>query len=823
MTLYILNYNNYYNRLVKREETLADYQPYAIYTLYNTNFNPSDNVNTQHVFGDQLNGYDGKGDYCIVADGNEIVSRWFIIETMRTRGGQWQVTLHRDLIADYRDTVINSPMFIEKATLDDTDPFIFNNEDMTFNQIKQSETMLRDFTKCPWIVGYFARGDGETSSKAYSGKVVSRYNADIIVTDAQGAITTLDEWGYSRYIADFFHYYPTSLTFTTKLQFRPQLMPTQYFEWSWRENNSGTSAVSGPNTSGIYYSNDWNADGKSVSTVANYWSSHNYYHGFSGMYDLVNSYLSGGAASGSFWASQEQSSMFENLAGKTIQYRDEDSGQVVIKKITVRSYSTQTVTEELQANTAGRLYTTWTQYLRNAGLSVDPTGVGDSNYAFTLVYRRAKIVLETATPVDSTELNFTIPAERVHAIDAPFDMFCIPYSENFKMYLQAPGGTQNFYGTSKTTAMNFATGIGNALGEALYDVQLLPYCPLGNISVSNVTDEVVYGRFADEDFANTYGYTFLTNSQGGIQGYMLFGDRCNFTLDIELEEPIVVTNPKIDNLTKMYRLCSPNYQGVFQFSAAKNGGVESVNVDCTYLPTNPYIHVNPNFKQGYLYGQDFDDSRGLICAGDFSLGIVTNAWINYQLNNKNYEAAFNRQIESLELQNKYQKVADITNAITGTATGVGAGAVAGSAGGPVGTIIGGVVGGVASAAGGIADVVINEKLRNDALDLTKDQFGYQLGNIQARPQTISKTTAYTQNNKIFPFIEYYTCTPEEVQALENKIKYNGMTVMRIDTMSNYLRSVPTYIKGKIIRLLGLNEDYHILNTIASELNKGVYI
>ena len=90
MTLYILNYNNYYNRLVKREETISDYQPYLIYTLQNINFNPNDNVDTQHVFGDQANLYDGAGDYCLaVADNGEIISRWFLIESTRTRGGQW--------------------------------------------------------------------------------------------------------------------------------------------------------------------------------------------------------------------------------------------------------------------------------------------------------------------------------------------------------------------------------------------------------------------------------------------------------------------------------------------------------------------------------------------------------------------------------------------------------------------------------------------------------------------------------------------------------------------------------------------------------------
>ena len=77
-------------------------------------------------------------------------------------------------------------------------------------------------------------------------------------------------------------------------------------------------------------------------------------------------------------------------------------------------------------------------------------------------------------------------------------------------------------------------------------------------------------------------------------------------------------------------------------NAAKNGGVSFFNIDCTYKPYNPYIHVNPNF--GRLYGGDFDDSRGLIVGGDFSLPQTTSAWESYQLSNKNFQASFDRQI-----------------------------------------------------------------------------------------------------------------------------------------------------------------------------------
>ena len=188
----------------------------------------------------------------------------------------------------------------------------------------------------------------------------------------------------------------------------------------------------------------------------------------------------------------------------------------------------------------------------------------------------------------------------------------------------------------------------------------------------------------------------------------------------------------------------------------------------------------------------------------------------------------------MEVTNKYQKLSEQITAITGTVSGGVAGAGTGliaSGGNPLAAAIGGGAGLLASAAGGIADVMIKDKLRNEAMDYTKDLFGYQLGNIQALPNTISKVSALNNNNKIFPILEYYTCTEEEEKAFINKVAYNGMTVMIIGTVQDYLgnsweyKNVTDkgYIKGQLIKFNDDGEDFHVVNEIAAELNKGVYI
>lgn len=159
MTIYVLSgFNNYYNRIVKKFNTVEEYEPYEIHTQQNYNFVPNDSVDTQIVLGSNVNNYNGEGDYLLVVNEfDEIVSRWFIIESVRDRAGQYTLTLHRDLVADHYDQIIDKPMYIEKATLSDSDTFIWNGEGVSTNKIKTKEYLIKDRTRCAWIVGYFDR------------------------------------------------------------------------------------------------------------------------------------------------------------------------------------------------------------------------------------------------------------------------------------------------------------------------------------------------------------------------------------------------------------------------------------------------------------------------------------------------------------------------------------------------------------------------------------------------------------------------------------------------------------------------------------------
>lgn len=427
---------------------------------------------------------------------------------------------------------------------------------------------------------------------------------------------------------------------------------------------------------------------------------------------------------------------------------------------------------------------------------------------------------------------------RRHLQDAPYDMFIVPINTDKTPVKINIKDVYTIDITDTTGYMEGVQEIVKQMGTNLYDLQLLPYCPLkyeldvnGNIYI-NTAD------FESEENISRHSPDFYWFYNSNVDLVLFFPFQSNFSLNesqihlyngtTKIDLPLKLDNKKLSNECDLYRLVSPNYNGQFEFNNAKIEGITGFNVDCTYLPYSPYIHVNPLFKG--LYGNEFDDARGLICQGDFSVSYLSDAWIQYQINNKNYANTFNRQIQNMEVTQDVERKKQVFQATMGAIGGGAAGAIMGAKGGIAGAIAGAAVGTAAGAIGGALDVKYGDVLRNEALDYTKDMFNYSLDNIKALPDSIAKVTAYTKNNKIFPILEYYTCTDKEKLAIANKIIWNGMTVMRIDVIQDFLGNTWSYlgntskgyIKGKLIRVEGIEDDYHVINAIAGELDKGAY-
>ena len=790
-TLYFLYHNNYYDRIISIGWSLGLYTENLIHVVEGFNFNPNDGVNTEII----VNMPDSETpNYLIICDENdEIQSKWFIIDSNRIRGGQYKYTLHRDVISDYWNVIKQSPCLIEKCNLAADDPLIFNNEDMTFNQIKTSETPLKDSSGCAWLVAYLAKNAAAEQLKG-TVKTNKLSTLDVLPYNA---------WSEFRGYTNTPFYGPaTSIKYKINIS-KPISSGYTYGYYTVSESgeiDAPTFSSPDPNgsTLGIYAGM---SDGQRRGLIE---------QGFnSTTVQEMNSLVPAWATD--LNAENDLTELLE-LNGKTVQ---DDLGQIYLFTV-----------EQVNSNkkfsypvTAGSLYNKLSNAVAASGKAFSGSP-NNKTFQLNVVCSEYKVTLQELNEYE-VSYDMSDNVNRLSTIDAEYNIIAVPYGK-----VEIVNASGNFMlNTDAELGMNFITSLQQGESLVVYDIQLVPYCPIPNLIVEENKLKVT----------NTAQYSLIKEGAGTeserTRGILFYVPNCTFSTYIwgsgDSFIPRTTSNikRKINNECDKWRLTSPNFSNYFDFSAEKNGGVFAYKVDCTYKPYSPYIHIAPIFNG--LYGGDYNDPRGLVCGGDFSLSQVNDAWQTYQLQNKNYQQTFDRQIQNMEITNKYQKITDITSAIGGTAQGAAAGAMIGGGWGAA-------IGGVVSGAAGVADVAINEKLRNEAMDYTKDLFSYNLGNIQALPLTLTKVSAFNANNKLFPVLEYYTCTDREKEALANKLAYNGMTTMVIGTIednsgynweytiNNKTITSKNYIKAKPIKLK-LYDDFHVANAIAKELDMGFYI
>lgn len=578
MNLYLLKYNNYYNRIAKKFDTLAEYLVtpyYANEYVENINFNPNDGVNTTQIVNSNY-----ICDYAILAEGNQIVSRWFVTESNRQRNGQYLLTLRRDLIVDNYTEIVNAPCFIEKATVNANDPAIFNNENMGFNQIKTSESLLKDKTGSAWVVGYIPK-DSFKEQTTITTDIILEGSADITVDK-------LSDLPYVKYINNY--------------DYKGPVYNVDYKTYFKRIAVSG-SIINYLKDEHIYNS-DTNAKTENIIKLT--------------VDEFINAQMQQdqyGYNGNSIYAQYNQykdnlMSQVNSMNGQSTDYSIDDLkaliGTTVYDRQTSAYYRVNInqikESKSLDINPTSKIAIDyWTPMVTQSGTLSITGDVGIDSYKVSYDYDTYSISVEQIAVSSSV----TIDNDRYHLEDQPFDMFCIPYSDTLEIY---KNGTKLFT-ANKSLAVGIATAIGEKSGSGnIYDIQVLPYCPISNIIQDGFIDIL----------ENKVDYITQNNQNVGV---VLWATRSSFT--VNLDKQITVDNYKLSNECDVYRLVSPNYNGTFEFSAAKNNGVSGFIASCTYKPYNPYIRVAPIFNR--LYGQDFKDARGLICQGEFSLPQVSSA------------------------------------------------------------------------------------------------------------------------------------------------------------------------------------------------------
>ena len=783
---FLLNYNNHFNKIVKHD-ALSDLVNYTSANITNTNFNPNDGVITEHV----INWNETwEPDYMVVYDDNGILSRWFVEEPVRTRGKQYKMTLRRDLIADYYDIVTNAPIVLKKGMVPYTNNLIFNKEGFNTNQVLISESTLTDnHNEFPWLYLYCAKNAGDIQASVQTDFTS---NPDI---DIQEDIAN------SIYAGGTHTQHATNVEVIADVRFYINELQLDYKRYTFDDVNSSLGTFTYDQNK-IISLND-SSHGTSESRVKTNLDAL--------LKPQFNSYKNTFLASEpSTYITEQQANSLGNANGKVL--RDINGNYY---NLTVSSSSSIETTELQPSDSIAQ------SVLNQIKLDYPSATITGAAVKVSYVQNVYTVV---ASPRADLDYNVSITqSEHITTADSECNVIAIPYGD---IYINYTGGSVPDFMVTRESQYAMAMALARkATSSKIYDVQLLPYSPFHDYC--NEQSMVIDSLNDDQYQIQTYN--------GNPKNILFYVQYSNFDIDIAKSISVPThseaggdpnLNYKISNECDMWRLVSPNFNGAFEFNVAKNRGVANFNVDMSLKPYNPYIHINPAF--GGLYGEDWNDARGLICGGDFSLPITGDAFVQYELNNKNYQIAFDRQIQNLEINQNLDMYNAMAGAIAGTigagASGIGAGVMTGN---PMRGAAFGAAGVTASAVGGFADIKVLEARQQEQKAYAIDNFKYQLGNIKALPYSLNKVNPFTINNKIFPFIEYYTATHEEKQALVNKIIYSGMTLDVIGTISNlktnYGSNNKYFYKGNIIRLENLGLGSHEAYEIYKEIEEGVYI
>ena len=803
-------FNNYFNRKLIKYTDTTDYENHSKNSFYPRNssdtdfalfdFTPNDNITTEII----VNDVPFDPDYFLTLDpeDNSILQRWFVLEQKRNRQGQWVYTLRRDVLADSLDEILNSPVYVEKGIINDLNsPLLMNNEDLRVNQIKKKEILLKDRTDSAWLVLYLKKGvlGNRTLSNVGNGDGTININVTRNDVDVYEELSTpIASWQYAPYVSQDY-----KINNGTQFNVLFHCFYFGFFGCDYQVSNLSN------------YPSSLGAQLK-LALPSDLWSDPQNPADVKAKLDPVFRV----EATMNSLVSKVNSAFSLNSSNPLLQYNDkiikDSDGKYY--KISVQMVSNETldkwITDDNALTLKNQLIGLW-----NTANNQTDTSHNDNCFKALISVGNWRISYTELTSL-GTVVDFGAYTGMGTVDSALYDVICMPYG---KVNVVAQGGLMNIT-TSKERSLAVMNGLAKAFtSNYALDLQLLPYFPMqslidksirGKIGIKYLNDTSIYG-VENSDYSDA----------------IFVCENSNFTFDIDQsvrisdssDVPAVYKKKYLNDCTTV-RLCSPNYNGLFEMNLAKNGGqIRAFNVDITLKPYNPYIHLNPDFN--FLYGEDFNDNRGLICSGDFSLGIINDAWNNYEIQNKNYQAIFDRQIQNLDINNAINMSEATWGAIAGTVTGGASGAMAGGmVGGGWGALAGGILGTGVSAIGGVMDVEHLKARQREAKSYAMDNFNLSLGNIRALPYSITKTDALTYNNKLFPFVEIYECSEVEKQAYYNKIKYNGMSVRIIDQIDKYYSgSASQFFRGRLIRSDAIAEDSHYLQAVNAELMEGVFI
>lgn len=325
--------------------------------------------------------------------------------------------------------------------------------------------------------------------------------------------------------------------------------------------------------------------------------------------------------------------------------------------------------------------------------------------------------------------------------------------------------------------------------------QSLMLAQTNGINEDNTTGRILDIQFLPFSIATTANDNIKVN---GISQIAQFLDSDDFLFETNMDT-LTDINKEYDTI----KIVSPSRASQFLFRPYDNDGSMNFTTKITIKPFHSVIYVRPA-TTGLLLA-NFDDKDCLTILEDFSLTNVTSQWTEYIYNNRNYQNAFERQIQGREFERSWEREIEQAQAKSDewTAIQMFSQKVKTYSGNL--PIVSGLAAGISAIHGSQdynyleaaqLDREYNEAVYQESLSLSRDLFNYQLDNIRSQPLVPSKITTIDAKFLDGIYLEFWSTNSTEKEAINKFYKFNGN---RIDDYGTFETYWGPYVRGKIIR------------------------
>lgn len=328
------------------------------------------------------------------------------------------------------------------------------------------------------------------------------------------------------------------------------------------------------------------------------------------------------------------------------------------------------------------------------------------------------------------------------------------------------------------------------------------------------------GRIIDVQYLP---FSVATDSNENIK----FGEHNAIAEFLTIDDFYYETNlPDITNINKetdSIVIVSPSRKSQFKFSPYNNDGIMEFSTRITIKPNQSVIYVRPSTK-GLLI-QDWDDKDCLIIQEDFSLTATNSAWTNYVNTNRNYQNAFNLQVQTKEYERGWERQIEQAQAKSDIWTAVNISAerartISGNI--PIISNITAAIHGITNAdtnymQAAQLDRQYNEAMHQKSLEVSRTTFEYQMDNIKSQPLIPNTITAIDVKLLDGIYLEFYSTNSTELESIKNYYVNNGH---RIDNYGTFAKYWGNFVRGKIIR--SINYTQPEVDELNLRLQSGIY-